>query len=290
MAKKNGLGRGLEALLPDVEETLDQIDNKKNDRIVDIPISSIDPNRNQPRRLFDPEALASLADSIRQSGVISPILVAKSDDRYTIIAGERRFRAAQIAGLATIPAIVRDWDDIRRQEAALIENIQRVDLNPIEEAVGIHRLIEQCGLTQEEAAQRLGKSRPAVANSLRLLSLPDGIQEALINGKLTAGHARVLCSLDSKKQMELFEKALKDEWSVRQLEAQAALDSAPHAKSKRSDAFPPEYHELCDSLREMTGLHVHLTGTPEKGRIILDYTNQEALQRLWDLLGDQRKL
>ena len=193
MAKKMGLGRGLSAILPDVEEVVESVEAVGSvpsavpaDAVAEIPVGDIDPNRNQPRKKFDDDALLALADSIRHSGVISPILLAREGSRYTIIAGERRWRAARLANLATVPAIVREWDDVRRQEAALIENIQRENLNAIEEAQGINVLMSECALTQEAVAERLGKSRSAVANLLRLLNLPKKIQSAVVDGSLSA--------------------------------------------------------------------------------------------------------
>ena len=230
MAKKMGLGRGLSAILPDVEEVVEAVDlagtepvlPQPEGAIIDIPVGDIDPNRNQPRKKFDDDALLALADSIRHSGVLSPILVARDAGRYTIIAGERRWRAARLADQETIPAIVRDWDEVKRQEAALIENMQREDLNPIEEARGIHRLMNECAQTQEAVSERLGRSRPAVANLLRLLNLPSRIQDAVIDGQLSAGHARVLAGIEDRElQAGLFAKTLQFGWSVRQLEAAA---------------------------------------------------------------------
>ena len=185
MAKKMGLGRGLSAILPDVEEVVESVDQASEgatpvpaDAVAEIPVGEIDPNRNQPRKRFDDDALLALADSIRHNGVLSPILVAREGGRYTIIAGERRWRAARLANLSTIPGIVREWDEIKRQEAALVENIQREDLNAIEEAQGVSRLMNECALTQEAVAERLGRSRSAIANLLRLLNLPARIQSA----------------------------------------------------------------------------------------------------------------
>ena len=227
MAKKMGLGRGLSAILPDVEEVVESVETAPAaqvtlipaDAVAEIPVGSIDPNRNQPRKKFDDEALLALADSIRHSGVLSPILVAREGSRYTIIAGERRWRAARLANLDTIPAIVREWDDVKRQEAALIENIQRENLNAIEEAQGINTLMTECALTQEAVAERLGRSRSAVANLLRLLNLPKKIQAAVVDGSISAGHARVLAGIgDREQQANLFAKTLQFGWSVRQLE------------------------------------------------------------------------
>jgi len=293
MAKKMGLGRGLSAILPDVEEVVESVGHFGSasvvpaDAVVELPLGDIDPNRDQPRKKFDEEALSQLADSIRHSGVLSPILVARDGSRYTIIAGERRWRAARIAGIATIPAIVREWDDIKRQEAALIENIQRENLNPIEEAQGIFVLMNECALTQEAVAERLGRSRPAVANLLRLLGLPKAIQQSVIDGALSAGHARVLAGISDKQlQAALFAKAVQEGWSVRQLEAAAKQAGQPKKEKPRAAALPVEYEELAERLRSATGLKASIQGSEHKGRIVLEYGSQEELQRLWDMLGE----
>lgn len=292
MAKKMGLGRGLSAILPDVEEVVESVEAAPAaavipaDAVVQLPVGDIDPNRNQPRKKFDDDALLALADSIRHSGVLSPILVARDGSRYTIIAGERRWRAARLANLDSIPAIVREWDDVKRQEAALIENIQRENLNAIEEAQGINTLMTECALTQEAVAERLGRSRSAVANLLRLLNLPKKMQSAVVDGTLSAGHARVLAGIsDREQQANLFAKALQFGWSVRQLEE--AAKKAPEKKEKRRPApLPPEYGELTERLRSATGLRVAMEGTQQKGKIVLTYTSEEELQRLWDLLEE----
>ena len=293
MAKKMGLGRGLSAILPDVEEVVESVGHfgtvgqAPADAVVELPLGDVDPNRDQPRKKFDEEALSQLADSIRHSGVLSPILVARDGGRYTIIAGERRWRAARIAGAASIPAIVREWDDIKRQEAALIENIQRENLNPIEEAQGIYVLMNECALTQEAVAERLGRSRPAVANLLRLLGLPKAIQQAVIDGALTAGHARVLAGIGDKKlQAALFAKAVQEGWSVRQLEAAAKQAGQAKKEKPKAAPLPVEYEELAERLRSATGLKASIQGSEHKGRIVLEYGSQEELQRLWDMLGE----
>lgn len=294
MAKKMGLGRGLSAILPDVEEVVESVDAVGSGEqapvpvgsVVDIPVGDIDPNRSQPRKHFDDDALLALADSIRHSGVISPILVARDGRRYTIIAGERRWRAARIADLETIPSIVRDWDEVHRQEAALIENIQRENLNAIEEARGIYRLMNECALTQEAVSERLGRSRSAVANLLRLLNLPKRIQEAVTDGTLSAGHARVLAGIEDKQQQaNLFAKTLQFGWSVRQLEA--AAKNAPEKKEKKRPApLPVEYETLKERIRTATGLKVSMEGSEQKGRIVMEYSSAQSLQALWDLLGE----
>ena len=293
MAKKMGLGRGLSAILPDVEDVVESVGHFSTvsavpaDAVVELPLGDIDPNRDQPRKKFDEEALAQLADSIRHSGVLSPILVARDGSRYTIIAGERRWRAARIAGIATIPAIVREWDDIKRQEAALIENIQRENLNPIEEAQGIFVLMNECALTQEAVAERLGRSRPAVANLLRLLGLPKAIQQSVIDGAISAGHARVLAGISDKKlQAALFAKTVQEGWSVRQLEAAAKQAGQPKKEKPKAAALPVEYEELAERLRSATGLKASIQGSEHKGKIVLEYGSQEELQRLWDMLGE----
>lgn len=295
MAKKMGLGRGLSAILPDVEEVVESVESAETgnapaapvDAVVELPVGDIDPNRHQPRKKFDDDALLALADSIRHSGVLSPILVAREGSRYTIIAGERRWRAARIANSDTIPAIVREWDDIRKQEAALIENIQREDLNAIEEAQGIRALMDECALTQEAVAERLGRSRPAIANLLRLLALPKKMQDAVIDGSISAGHARVLAGIASREQQaNLFAKTLQFGWSVRQLEA--AAKSAPEKKPKApAPELPVEYTELTERLRAATGLKVKMEGSEKKGKIVLSYESADELQRLWDMLGQE---
>ena len=288
MAKKTGLGRGLSAILPDVEDVVESVDAASaqafpGEAVVQLKLGDIDPNRNQPRKRFDDEPLRALADSIRHSGVITPILVARNGARYTIIAGERRWRASRLAGIETIPAIVREWDDVRRQEAALIENIQRENLNPIEEAQGVSALMNECALTQEAVAERLGRSRPAIANLLRLLNLPTNIQSAVANGTLTAGHGRVLAGVtDTRQQAELFSKTLNLGWSVRQLEAAAQNLPAKKAKKEQRAPLPAEYEELTERLRAATGMRVTLEGTEKKGKVILQYDSEEDLQRLWD--------
>ena len=295
MAKKMGLGRGLSAILPDVEEVVESVETAQGrsqavvpaDAVVELPLSDIDPNRNQPRKKFDDEALTQLADSIRHSGVLAPILVARDGSRYTIIAGERRWRAARIAELSVIPAIVREWDEIKRQEAALVENIQRENLNAIEEAQGIWTLMNECALTQEAVSERLGRSRSAVANLLRLLNLPKTVQAAVIDGTLSAGHARVLAGITDKKMLaDLFAKTIKQGWSVRQLEEAARKTPEKKDKPQKASALPVEYEELRERLRSATGLKVSMQGTEHKGKIVLEYGSQEELQRLWDMLGE----
>ena len=287
MAKKvqRGLGRGLGALLGDVVEEAQEakVEQTPVDEVRMLPIRLIDPNRDQPRRTFDEDALNELAASIRAVGVIQPIIVQPVGERYTIIAGERRYRASRLAEQEEIPAIVRDWDAQKRLEAALIENLQRDDLNPVEEAMGVRRLMDEAGLTQEMAAQRLGKSRPAVANLLRLLTLPDSVLELLRSGKLSAGHARALVTVDPRRQVQLANLTVQQGWSVRQLEricAQPVKEDVARPRRVK-DA---QISQLEGMARELFGTRVKLDGSTDSGRITLYYYNSDDLQRIWDVL------
>ncbi len=298
MAKKiqRGLGRGLGALLgedvmaappePAAKEAAKAEDGADVVRM--LPIGLIDPNRDQPRRSFDEAALNELAASIRAVGVLQPIIVSPSGERYTIIAGERRYRASRLAELAEIPAIVRDWDSQKRLEAALIENLQRDDLNPVEEATGVRRLMDEAGLTQEKVAERLGKSRPAVANLLRLLNLPESVRQMLIDGRLSAGHARALVTVDPRRQVQLANLTVQQGWSVRQLERICAQPVKEEVKKPRvpRDA---QIGELENMARELFGTRVRLEGTTESGRITLFYYNGDDLQRIWDVIEMARE-
>ncbi len=287
MAKKNprGLGRGLGALLGEdvVAERPAGPEQEDADAVRLLPIRLIDPNREQPRRSFDEDALKELAASIRAVGVIQPIIVAPEGERYRIIAGERRYRASRMAELEEIPSIVRDWDKQRRMEAALIENLQRDDLNPIEEANGVRRLMDESGLTQEKVAERLGKSRPAVANLLRLLTLDDSVQRLVVEGKLSAGHARALAGVDRARQVQLANLTVQQGWSVRQLEricAQPVKEPAPHAPRVRDQ----QISQLEGMAREIFGTRAKLDGTHQSGRLTLYYYSEDDLQRIWDVL------
>ena len=288
MTKKvqRGLGRGLGALLGDaVEENQEpQESGAREERVVSVPMELIDPNREQPRKKFDEEALKELAQSIQAVGVLQPVILTRTGDRYQIVAGERRFRASRLAGLQEIPAIVRDWDEQTRLEAALIENLQRSDLNPVEEARGIKALMEQAGLTQETAAQRLGRSRPAVANLLRILSLPAGVLELIDQGKLSAGHARALVTADPRRQMQLANLAVQQGWSVRQMERICAQPYKEEPAVKSRPGRGGEIGELEDMARELFGTRVKLDGDENKGKISLYYFSQDDLQRIWDVL------
>lgn len=282
MKANRGLGRGLDALMPEIPQ------EDARERVMMLRMGDIDPNPEQPRRKFDAQALAELAASIRQVGVLQPILVTEIEGRYRIIAGERRWRAARLAELEEIPAIVRPLDEIERMEAALIENIQREDLNPLEEALAVRALMEKCGLTQEKAAERLGRSRPAVANLLRLLTLPEPVLEMLRDGKLSAGHTRALVAVeDPARCIALAEKAVREGWSVRQIE-QAAQEKPVEEKPARVKPRKlPEFTEMEERLRHAFGMKASIDGTLNKGKITLTYGSRQELERLYDLMqGD----
>ncbi len=277
--KKTGLGRGLDVLLPQSDDILQTV-------VRDIAIAEIDPNASQPRRDFDKDGLEQLADSIRQAGVLSPILVVENGSRFRIVAGERRFRAARMAGLETVPCIVRSMTDAQQMEAALIENLQREDLNPIEEASAIRSLMQECGYTQEEAAKRLGKSRPAVANLLRLLTLPEKVMDMVVSGDLTAGHARVLAGIaPESRQMELAHQCVLHDYSVRKLEELAQKQQADHRGPMAAKALTAELNALQNTMREALGVKTILSGNEKKGKILLTYSSAEELEHIFDVMG-----
>jgi ParB family chromosome partitioning protein len=277
--KKMGLGRGLDALLPDSD--LDAAS------VTQIPLNEIDRNPAQPRRKFDEEALNALSESIRSSGVLSPLLVVEAAGRYRIVAGERRFRAAKLAGLETVPCIVRDLTRQQEMEAALIENLQREDLNAIEEATAIRALMDQCGYTQENAAKRLGKSRPAVANLLRILSLEDDMRQAVADGVISAGHARVLVGIEDRaRRRALFEKTRTEALSVRALETLAAQPAPVPSPvgQKKTRVLAPELSDMQERLQSAVGVRTTLTGNGKKGRVVLNYSNEDELELIYSAL------
>ena len=283
----HGLGRGLGALLGDIEnesELLHSETEQKGDVVQTVPLSSIDPNRDQPRKEFREESLKELADSIRAVGVIQPIVVMKRGNRYSIIAGERRWRASRMAGLNEVPVIVRDWDEMTRLKAALIENLQRDDLNPVEEALGIRALMDKCELTQEAASGVIGKSRSAIANSLRLLTLPDDVLALLKDGSLSAGHGRALVSVSPKRQSKLAILTVQQGWSVRQLERICAQPEKKPVETPAPARRPAELGQLEKMAREVFGTRVKLDGDENKGKITLSYMSAEDLERIWDVL------
>ncbi len=286
MASQKGLGKGLGALLGDFSE-----EPLETSAYRELPIYKVEPNPSQPRQEFDEEELQALADSISVHGVIQPLTVRElPSGYYQIIAGERRWRAARLANLSDIPVVVVEADDKKAMELALIENLQRQDLNPVEEALGYQSLIEEYGLTQEETAGRVGKSRPAVANSLRLLSLCPGVLEKLKTGELTAGHARAILTLKSeKKQMEAAQKIQALALSVRQAET-LCKNMNKEPLPKQDPVFAVDYVAECEkSLSKHLGRGVKIINGKRKGRFELEFYGQEDLQVLLDALMKLQK-
>ena len=312
MARKNALGRGLGALIPGFTE--EKVDNpqenftepkklstkkpEKVDNLVDntnkvlfLPLSKVEPREGQPRMVFDEKALGELADSIRQHGVLQPIIVVQRGKHYEIVAGERRWRAAKLAGLTKIPAIQKEFEDTQLQELALIENIQRENLNPIEEAQAYQQLIEEHGITQEDLAKRVAKSRTAVTNSLRLLKLEERVQALVMDGKLSEGHARSLLALtDKSQQIVLAEEIISRQLSVRETERLVkSINEGPAQKPRKKpflrDGRETAYDELVLSLRKSLGTKVDIRRTGEnKGQIVIDYYSLEDLEQILDRL------
>lgn len=277
MAKGKGLGRGLDALIPTEA-------NDPSKAPVGVRLSDIEPNPRQPRQDFDAAALEELAQSIRENGVITPITLRKTGDTYQIIAGERRWRASRMAGLHEIPAIVLDVDEQTGYALALIENLQREDLNPMEEAEGYRRLIQELGLTQEQAAQRVGVSRPAVANALRLLNLPVSVSALLREKKLSAGHARALLPLETPERMEQAAAViLEQQLSVRQTEAlvKQLLKAPRQAKEKAPDIY---VRDLERSMSALTGHRITIRHGAKKGTLTIEYYGNDDLDAVCQAL------
>ena len=289
MAKSSqkGLGKGLGALFTETPEVI-QAQEPTNT----LPIQKLEPNPDQPRHDFDEEALAELADSISQHGLIQPITVRPLETGYyQIIAGERRWRASRIAGLKEVPVNVIQADDKKAAQLALIENLQREDLNPLEEARGYETLMETYGLTQEEAAGSVGKSRPAVANALRLLKLPKSILSLVADGSLSAGHARALIPLESEKlQKDAAARILEGQLSVRQTEALVKRLMKPEKTPAVKDPLQVDYIKECEtSLSKTLGRKVNILPGKKKGKFELEYYGDDDLQQLFDLLSSLRR-
>lgn len=294
MVRRSGLGRGIESLIP--TSPLDG--DPSVGELVDLPVEAIDPNPHQPRAHFDEAALADLAASIRVIGVLQPVLVRRQvDGRYQLIAGERRWRATRLAQRATIPAVVRDSDDLSSVEQALVENLHRQDLTPLEEAAAYNQLIEDFGLTHDAVAERVGKSRPTVTNTLRLLSLPATVQRLLADGALSAGHARALLGVDDRSFLEqLARRAAEDGWTVRAVEnavrdRQAAADprSTPSTGATAGRSGGPGRSaallEVENLLAERLSTRVNVTMGATRGKIVIDFADLDDLSRLYALLA-----
>jgi ParB family chromosome partitioning protein len=290
---KFGLGGGIEALLPiGIDEEVDRVAGRNSD--IMLPLNKISANPDQPRKNFDEDELQELADSIKQHGVIQPILVEEEDDgSYTIITGERRSRAARMAGLSEIPAIIRKFSDEQRIAVALVENIQRADLNPIEEASAYRHLMETANISQDQAALRVGKKRSTLANAMRLLKLQPEMQDALKTGGISAGHARAILAIDSDAaQRQLFSEITTDSLSVREAEKRAASLNRAVAAGKTPGRPPasqppksdPEITAITQEFIETLGTKVSIDGTASKGCIRIEYFNEEDLKRIYDII------
>ncbi len=278
MPKRKALGKGLSALIPEAGGA-----DEKHPAFFQCPVHAIEPNPNQPRRTFEHSDFQELVDSVREKGVVTPLLVSRTEGGYRLIAGERRWRAAQKAGLHTVPVVVREGSEAEALELALIENIHRRDLNPIEEALAYRRCIEEAGLTQEALAHRLGRDRTTITNMLRLLALPRSIQEDLLEERLTMGHARVLAGLKSAEDhTALRDRILRKGLSVRQAEAEArklfrSAASTPHAPD-------PHLQSLSEDLKRSLGTKVEISRRGRRGRITIHFHSDEELERLLDRL------
>ncbi len=286
--KKRAMGRGLGAILSaeskaTVNSATDAGADKFVGNIMEVAIDDIDPNISQPRTYFDEKALNDLAQSIKNLGVIQPITLRKDGNRFEIISGERRFRASKIAGLKSIPAYIRLVNDQELLEMALVENIQREDLDAIEIALTYQRLLEEIGMTQENLSQRVGKERSTITNSIRLLRLDPAFQNSIRSGEISAGHGRAIISVeDADKQKELFDKILKNSLSVRQTEQEASLLKNPKVALKKLPAqLPNHFKKVEKSLADILAVKVEIkTSTGKKGKIVLDFKNEEELEQI----------
>lgn len=279
MAKKTGLGKGLDALFIN---NLEKEEIQENEVIQNLKILEVEPNRNQPRKKFDEESLEELAESIKRYGVIQPIIVVKRNDYYEIVAGERRWRASKKAGLTQIPAIIREDDERKNKEIALIENVQREDLNAFEKATGIRLLMDEYELTQQQVSEILGKSRSSIANTVRILNLDERVLELVKEGKLSEGHCRALLSIDDKdKQYNMALRMLETGASVREAEKKMQLKKKMKKKDEKYEAI---YRDIEDTFQGFFGTKVKLDAGKRKGKIVIEYSSNEDLERILELI------
>lgn len=286
---KGGLGKGLDALFPS-NVNVDYLSTDSNDKIIELKINDVEPDINQPRKNFDDEKLLELADSIKEHGVIQPIIVSKKDNFYQIIAGERRWRASKKAGLKTIPAIVRSYDDKKTREVSLIENIQRQNLNPLETAKAIRELMDEHSMTQEDISKTLGKSRSSIANTLRILNLDERVQEMIEMGKISEGHARTIASLDNpEKQYKFALDIVNLDMNVRDAE-NYAKEAKKNPKKKPTNSKKGKFEvitkDIENRLKKALGTKVTLNAqTKSKGKIVIEYYSEDELESILDKLG-----
>ncbi|MGI6152501.1 MAG: ParB/RepB/Spo0J family partition protein [Christensenellaceae bacterium] len=280
--KQRGLGKGLGALMVELPGGSAQNENS----VTEVDIYLVDNDQSQPRKNFDKEKLDELAQSIKVHGIMQPVIVCQKEGRYTIVAGERRFRAAKIAGLTKIPVIVKEFTDRQILELSLIENIQREDLNPMEQADALNRLVTEYSLKQEEVAERVGKSRSAIANLMRLLSLPEKVKKMVMDGTLSAGHARCLLPLqDEKRILDTANLIVSREYSVRQAEKLVQeLQSSPAKKAKQKKKQALEILQAEEEISKALSTKVRINGNLEKGKITIDYYTKEQLEQLYGYL------
>jgi ParB family chromosome partitioning protein len=280
MSRRRGLGKGLEALIPVAEET--------DGGLLEVPVSAITPNPMQPRTAIDPEALKDLAASIREHGLIQPLIVTQQGpERYQLIAGERRWQAARAIGLAAVPVIVKEATTQQLLELALVENVQRADLSPLEEAAAFRQLVDEFGLTQEQVAERVGKSRVAVTNTMRLLKLPSEVKQALTDGTIDEGHARALLALPtSEAQVAALKPVVQKALSVRQTEELVRRLQAEPAPKKPPKEVSPEIAALEEEFRDMLGTKVDLYRNRKgRGRVVIHFYSEEELQTIYDVIA-----
>ncbi len=295
--KKKGLGKGLDSLIPDNKPIKSSAQNsispeEQKSGVQMMKINNVEPNREQPRKKFEEDALLELADSIKQVGIISPLIVQKRKDYCEIIAGERRWRAAKIAGLKEVPVIVKEYSEREIVEISLIENIQRENLNPIEEAMAYKRLLEEFNLKQDEVAERVSKSRTAVTNSMRLLKLDDRVQQMIIDDMISTGHARALLAIDDKEQQyELANQIFDEKLSVRETEKLVKeIKNPKKIKEKKKIENVFIYKDIENKLKEIMGTKVSISSKGNgKGKIEIEYYSDEELERMFDMIMSIRK-
>ncbi|MBP7213063.1 MAG: ParB/RepB/Spo0J family partition protein [Anaerolineaceae bacterium] len=286
MAKKSGLGRGLDALIPSWDET--NVIIQPGDKVVNVPTANIQPNPHQPRKVFDTASLEDLANSIREHGIIQPLILIQGEtpNQYILIAGERRLRASKIAGLREVPAIIRTATEQEQLEFAIIENVQREDLNPLDRAKAYQSLLDGFSLTHDEVAKRVGKSRVSVTNSLRLLNLPQAALDALVNGEISEGHARALLGLPNSRAIEAaLDSVLSLNLNVRQTEALVAKFGGKAPKASTPQPRPAELDHLENRLRQFFHTKVNLTKSAKGGSINIAFYSDEELNAILDALG-----
>lgn len=286
MSKKFALGKGLGALIPEDMVTAPTNEKKEESSKTLISINLIKSNSDQPRKFFDDDKIAELAESIKHHGIIQPIILKKNKEDYIIVAGERRWRAAKLLGLKEVPAIVMNLTDKDILEISLIENIQRQDLNPIEEAVAYKKLLGEFKLTQEELSRRIGKSRVAISNTMRLMNLTETVQQYLMDGVITEGHGRVLLAIsDENLQCEIAQKVIDEKLSVRELEKFIKFLNKPKKNIERKIQNNPYYKDVTERLQEFLGTKVNISNKNNKGKIEIEYYSDEDLQRILEIIN-----